>query len=160
MISSTLGIWTYTITDHYFHWILSCSVNFVTPVVFPVKHDKGNERVILDRVHPSDSTQPQIHHRHHTRTHTHTHTLHPTWTPFRLNNYVLSFPCLCTYHLSPHVDHTFNTKCMISSHGSPINSLLVHCSYFTMKTMSQRPIRWFSEALDLFFQTDEEEIEV
>ena len=31
MISSTLGIWTYTITDHYFHWILSCSVNFVTP---------------------------------------------------------------------------------------------------------------------------------
>ena len=63
---------------------------------------------------------------------------------------------------SPHVNHTFDTKCMISSHRSPIYSLLVHCSYFTMTTMSQRPIRRFSvrEALDLLFQTDEEGIEV
>ena len=31
--------------------------------------------------------------------------------------------------------------------------------YYTLNTMSQRPIRRF-EALDLFFQTDEEAIEV
>ena len=39
---------------------------------------------------------------------------------------------------------------------------LLHCSHFTLNTMSRRPIRRFSvrEALDLFFQTDEEGIEV
>ena len=37
MISSTLAIWTYTITDHHFHWILSGLVNCVTPLVFPSK---------------------------------------------------------------------------------------------------------------------------
>ena len=63
---------------------------------------------------------------------------------------------------SPHVNHTFDTKRMISSHRSPIYSLLVHCSYFTLNTMSRRPIRRFSvrEALDLFFQTDEDGIGV
>ena len=69
MISSTLGIWTYTIADHHFHCILSGLVNFVTPVVFRSKMTAiGNEWVTLDCVHPSDSTRPQIHH--HRCTHT------------------------------------------------------------------------------------------
>ena len=50
MISSTLDIWTYTISDHHFHLIFSGLINFVTPVVFPVKIDQhmkwmGNTRL-------------------------------------------------------------------------------------------------------------------
>ena len=58
-----------------------------------------NELVTLDCVHPSDSTQPQIHHRHHTRTHTHTHTHTPPHVnPFQTEQLgVLSFPGLCAY---------------------------------------------------------------
>ena len=37
MISSTVDIWTYEIADHHIHWILGVLVNFVTPMVFPVK---------------------------------------------------------------------------------------------------------------------------
>ena len=87
MISSTLGIWTYGIDDHHFHWILSGLINFITPVVFPVKIDIWNEWVTLDYVHSLDENIPMHTHtsiltttntlphtRKHIHTHTHTHT--------------------------------------------------------------------------------------
>ena len=57
MISSTLGIWTYTIDDHHFNRILSGLVNFVTPKVFPVKNDRyrklmGDPRLCSSIIHP------------------------------------------------------------------------------------------------------------
>ena len=57
MISSTLGIWTYTIADHHFNWILSGLVTFVTPTVFPVKNDRyrkwmGDPRLCSSIIHP------------------------------------------------------------------------------------------------------------
>ena len=47
MISFIVDIWTYKIADHHFHCILDDLVNFVTPMVFPVKNDRHKEKELV-----------------------------------------------------------------------------------------------------------------